>query len=297
MSTAVTISAAGAHASAAATDRIPASKAGVKGYLTLTAIASYLFDTSVTSPLFTTSGSNTTFLGGSLGLYLGASNPINWRSDDSSGAADVVLARVAANTVGLGGATASFPAIGRSTTYLTMPLADGTLPGLIDSEVFATTQVVTALTNNSNAVQNVFAAANDVLTLRPTTTYFFEAQYFINTGTTTHTTATGFVASSAFTSINYFAELWSTTAGTISTTAPSVLDVAVSTATVLNATSIAPRTTIRCRGVIRTNAATTVTPQITFSAGPTGTCEIAVNSFFRAWPVGSNTVASFGNWA
>lgn len=38
----VTISAAGAHASAVATDRIPASKAGVKGYLTPLTIATYM---------------------------------------------------------------------------------------------------------------------------------------------------------------------------------------------------------------------------------------------------------------
>jgi len=167
-----------------------------------------------------------------------------------------------------------------------------------DCEQFVSVQgSPVALTNNSSSAQNVFAAANDVLTLAATTTYFFEAMYFINTGTTTHTTATEFTASSAFTNILYFAEIWSTTAGTISTTAPSVLDVAVSTATVLNATSTAPRTTIRCRGMIRTNGASTVTPKITFSAGPTGTCEVAVNSYFRVWPVGSNTVAAVGNWA
>jgi hypothetical protein len=107
----------------------------------------------------------------------------------------------------------------------------------------------------------------------------------------------GLVASSAFTAIKYLAELWSTTSGTISTTAPSVLDVAVSTAVVLNATSTALRTTIRAKGIIRTNAASTVTPQITFSAGPTGTCQVGLDSFFRIWPVGANTVASVGSWA
>lgn len=172
-----------------------------------------------------------------------------------------------------------------------------TSTGIVPGVQFATTQVVTSLLNNNTNPQNVFASANDVLSLAASTTYFFDCLYFINTGGTSHTTATGFVASSAFTSINYLAELWSTTAGTISTTAPSILDVAVSTATVLNAASTATRTTIRCNGIIRTNGATTVTPQITFSAGPTGTCEVAVNSYFRCWPVGSNTVAAVGNWA
>ena len=168
---------------------------------------------------------------------------------------------------------------------------------VVDTVQFVTAQTVVALTNNISTVQAVFASANDVLQLAAATTYIFECLYMIDTGATTHTTATSFAASSAFTSCTYFAELWSTTSGTISTTAPSVLDVAVSTATVLNATSTAPRTTIRCKGIIRTNAASTVTPQITFSAGPTGTCQTAVDSFFRIWPKGVNTVVAVGNWA
>jgi hypothetical protein len=214
------------------------------------------------------------------GFRVQSAGSLSWSSDGSvNGTPDLAFSRNAAG----------IPEINSGTPGA----ANGIVPGVR----FATTQVVTSLLNNSSAAQNVFAAANDVLTLAAATTYFFDCLYFINTGTTTHTTATGFVASSAFTSINYLAELWSTTAGTISTTAPSVLDVNVSTATVLNATSVAPRTTIRCNGIIRTNLASTITPQITFSAGPTGTCEVAVNSFFRIWPVGSNTVAAVGGWA
>ena len=40
--TAVTISGAGAHASAAATDRVPASKTGTKGYLVLSQVLTYI---------------------------------------------------------------------------------------------------------------------------------------------------------------------------------------------------------------------------------------------------------------
>lgn len=167
---------------------------------------------------------------------------------------------------------------------------------VVATEQFATVVSAKALAND-DTLQAVFASANDVLSLAASTTYFFEAFYFVNTGNTTHTTATAFTASSAFTSIQYWSELWSTTTDTISTTAPSVLDVAVSTAKVLNATSTATRTTIRIKGLIRTNAASTVTPGIQFSADPTGTCEVAPGSYFRIWPVGINTVAAVGNWA
>jgi len=224
-----------------------------------------------------TGGDVIRLLAGLVGLTV--STRFAWVSSaDWSGSADTGIARSSAGYLELNQGTA------------------GTLDSLIDSEVFATTVSAKALAND-NSLQAVFASANDVLTLRPTTTYFFEAQYFVNTGSTTHTTATAFTASSAFTSITYWAELWSTTAGTISTTAPSVLNVGVSTAVVLNATSTATRTTIRIKGIIRTNAATTVTPQIQFSADPTSTCEVAANSFFRAWPVGTNTVAVHGDWA
>lgn len=162
---------------------------------------------------------------------------------------------------------------------------------------FITTQVVTALSNSSTAAQNVFASANDVMSLAANTAYRFKLRFFINTGSTTHTTALGLAVSSAVTNIGYWASLWSTTAGTISTTAPSVLDVTATTATVLNATSTATRTTIEAEGIIRTNGATTLTPQITFSAGPGGTCEVAVNSFFEIWPIGSDTVVGVGNLA
>jgi hypothetical protein len=215
------------------------------------------------------------------GLRMGSGQPIGWWTNSDTqgvGSTDTTLSRNSAGIIGVNN-------------------AQSTNTGIMPGVQFATTQVVTSLLNNSSGAQVVFASANDVLSLAASTTYFFDFLYFINTGGTSHTTATEFTASSAFTSINYLAELWSTTAGTISTTAPSILDVNASTATVLNAASTATRTTIRGSGIIRTNAASTVTPKITFSAGPTGTCEVAVNSYFRCWPVGSNTVAAVGNWA
>jgi hypothetical protein len=173
-----------------------------------------------------------------------------------------------------------------------------TVPRIIEPDIFVTVQGSdVSLTNNITTAQNIFASANDVVTLDRTMTYLFEGEFFIATGTTTHTTAIGFVASSAVTSIRYQAQLWSTTSGTISTTAPSTLDIAVTTATVLNATSTAPLTTIRVKGLIRTNAATTITPQVTFSAGPTGTCAVKTDSWLRFTPLGNNAKVFHGEWA
>jgi hypothetical protein len=154
-----------------------------------------------------------------------------------------------------------------------------------------------ALSNSSTSAQNIFGSGGQVISLAAATSYFFEGELFFATGATTHTTALALTASSAPTSIQYFTQLWSTTSGSISTTAASFLDVAVTTATVLNATSTAPNTIIRVKGIIRTNAATTITPTITFSSGPTGTCQTNTNSYMRFWTVGSNVVQAIGNWA
>jgi hypothetical protein len=154
-----------------------------------------------------------------------------------------------------------------------------------------------ALTNNIATAQSIFAAANDTLTLAAATSYRFRARLFVNTGTTTHTTAFGFGGTATVTSMRYQAKLWSGTSGTINTTAPSVVDHNAMSAKVLNATSAAAFTLIEIEGVIRVNAGGTVIPQITFSAGPTGTCEVAVDSFIEFEPIGSNTVAAVGNWA
>lgn len=169
-------------------------------------------------------------------------------------------------------------------------------------QIIASPQVVVvgatpvSLSNSSTSAQNVFAAANDTLTLDAATTYFFEAFLYISTGTTTHTTAFGFGGTATFTSILYFSELISSAATTIATAA-SYLEVVAATATVLNATSAAATTKIKLHGAMRINAGGTIIPQITFSAGPTGTCQVNTNSFFRIWPVGSNTVEAVGNWS
>jgi hypothetical protein len=165
-------------------------------------------------------------------------------------------------------------------------------------EVALTRQIVTvqgsdvSLTNNITTAQSVFASANDAITLLASTTYRFRARLMIATGTTTHTTAFGFGGTATFTNIHYRSLLWSGTSGTINTTAPSKLDVSAATATVLNATSGAAFTEIEIEGVMRVNGAGTVIPQITFSAGPTGTCAVKVNSFIEFEPIGSNTVAA-----
>jgi len=168
--------------------------------------------------------------------------------------------------------------------------------------VVAVKQIVTvqgsavSLANNTAAFQTVFAAANDTFTLEASTTYRFRGHYKVNTGSTSHLTAIAFDSGSAtFTNFSYKVVSTSSAANTLAT--PQMRRVDTDAAATITAASTAVTTDIWFEGIMRVNGGGTMTPQIGFSAGPTGTCEIAVNSFMELEPIGSNTVAAVGNWA
>lgn len=142
-------------------------------------------------------------------------------------------------------------------------------------------------------VQSVFPSAIDVITVEANTTYMFEGQYLITTGTTTHTTAMAFAlgGGASVTSFEYTAILWSAALNTITTT-QSTTHVSGVASKVLNATSGAAYTTIIFKGIARINAGGTITPQINFSANPGGTNQTLVGSYIQFTPIGSGTVTS-----
>lgn len=150
----------------------------------------------------------------------------------------------------------------------------------------------------ASGVQSAFTATHDVITLEASTTYDFEGVYIINTGTTTHTTAIAFAlgGGATVTSVEYLVTLWSAAANTIATTSSNV-HVSGVASKVLNATSTAVYTIIRFQGIWRQNAAGTVTPQINFSASPTGTNLMKVGSYIKFSPKGSNTMTFVGPWS
>jgi len=167
----------------------------------------------------------------------------------------------------------------------------------IMADVFAAIQADFTLAAASG-VQPCFPSGNDVLSVLANTTYFFDGQYILNTGATTHTTALAFALAggASVTSFEYTAELWSAAANTIST---SISNTHVSgvASKVLNATSTAVYTLIRFQGVARINAGGTITPQINFSANPTGTNLMKVGSFIRFRQIGAGNIAAAGPWS
>jgi len=151
-----------------------------------------------------------------------------------------------------------------------------------------------------NTAQKVFnASTNGALTVDGSTTYAFEAIYYITrgAGTTSHTTGVLFGGTASFTSITYRAEATSSTGNTL--TAPSVIyGTAGTLLTVTGAsTSATENIVVKLNGVIRTNAGGTLIPQFQFSAAPGGAPTILKNSYIMLRPLNNSSTTAVGNWS
>lgn len=151
---------------------------------------------------------------------------------------------------------------------------------------------------DSSSAQNVFSSPA-AITLDASTTYMFEAVYYITraAGTTSHTLSTLFALSGTLTSMTYTADTTSTTGNTLG--AVSRIYGTGATATVVTAanTSATENITVILRGVIKTNATGTLTPQIQYSAAPGGAPTVLANSYIKLIPVGTSGMTSVGSWA
>jgi len=171
--------------------------------------------------------------------------------------------------------------------------------GVVDTEYFIS--LASNYTGSDvNTAQKVFnSSTNGAITLAANTTYFMEGVYYITraAGTTSHTLSTLFALGGSLTSIAYTADTTSTTGNTLG--AVSRIYGTGATATVVTAasTSATENITVHIRGMVRTNAAGTFTPQIQYSAAPGGAPTILANSYLRLVPVGTGSVAYVGNWS
>lgn len=157
------------------------------------------------------------------------------------------------------------------------------------------------LTDNATAQKAFNSPASGSVAVAAATSYFFEFEYCLtNTGATSHTWAVLFAFTTAtLTSgrMTVKGRTGITGAGTF-TAELSGYTTDITTALVCTAASTAnpEHVIISGKGIMRINAGGTVVPQIKASAQPNGTEKMLANSWFRMWPVGSNTVASVGNW-
>ena len=157
------------------------------------------------------------------------------------------------------------------------------------------------LANDSSAAQKVFNIGTSglgAISLPSGTSYFMEAVYYITrgVGSNSHTLSTLFAVSAALTGITYTADTTSTTGNTLGAVSriygTSVTAVVVTAASV----SATENITVVVRGIVRTNAATTFTPQIQYSSAPGGAPTVLTNSYIRLTPIGNNAVTFVGNW-
>lgn len=169
------------------------------------------------------------------------------------------------------------------------------------------TEYLVALSSDYTAVdsasaQKVFdATSNGAVTVLADTTYFVEGLYAIaptaNFNAVSVQTLFALGGGATLTSIRYAAD----TSTGLSSGINTVKRVQVTAATATTVTDAAPGAAatnfvIQIRGIIRTNAAGTITPQIQFTGTPGSAPVVQANSFFRLVPVGSGSVATIGSW-
>lgn len=151
---------------------------------------------------------------------------------------------------------------------------------------------------NATAAQPWFPTAGAV-TVTAATNFFFEGQLYMTraAGAVSHTTATLFGGTATLTSIDYVG--WGRTGDTNTLVGNSSIRATAATALVVKAasTNATEDTFIQVNGNVRINAAGTFIPQFQYSAAPGGAPTILRGTYFRLWPVGSNTDTSVGIWA
>jgi hypothetical protein len=157
-------------------------------------------------------------------------------------------------------------------------------------------QAVHALVSNSNStVQAVFPAGQATVTLAATTTYLIDAVYIVTNATGTSVTTsvpqTSFGNSTALGSIYYGSTTTivnsNTTGGIASTNAATQAGIAL---------PASANIVITIKGAIATGAAaSTITPQLSFSVACNSTPQVNIGSYIAFTPITGNTTAGTSN--
>jgi len=200
-----------------------------------------------------------------------------------------------------------------SGTLLTVPEA-GTFEydGLVFYETNATGRGVTAAKRlsiiqtpltlaNDATVQQIFPTTNDVFTYSASTTYIVRGVLYITGGDgTNHTVGLAFTVGGggSLTNIAYTTRATHiAVANTVVSTAADRAWITQSTMTTATSNGKGP-TIIQLDGIIRTNVAGTITPQLQFNTAPNGTTPtVGMGSYMEFMPIGTNTMTSVGPWA
>lgn len=165
--------------------------------------------------------------------------------------------------------------------------------GVMDAEQFISLTSSYTLTSQT-AVQKIFnSTTNGQVTVSGSTSYYFDCFYSLSSmSSTSGSFGFAFGGTATFTS-----QAWQTSgfkASTVATagTAQTTFNTTANTTLVTANTSTAG--IMHVWGIVRINAGGTLIPQV--SLGIAAAAVVGVNSYFRAWPIGTNTITNVGNW-
>jgi hypothetical protein len=172
--------------------------------------------------------------------------------------------------------------------------------GVLDTTHFMAL-AVDYIGSDSSTAQKVFnlgTGAAGAITLPGSTSYFMEAIYYItrSVGSNSHNLSTLFALGAALTGITYTADTTSTTGNTLGAVSRIYGTAATAVAVTGASTSSTENITVVIRGIVRTNASTTFTPQVKYDAAPGGAPTFLAGSYIRLTPIGTNAVTFVGNW-
>jgi hypothetical protein len=167
--------------------------------------------------------------------------------------------------------------------------------GILPVSMYRIQDGARTLTRGTSAI-NVFSSEPSI-SLAAGTYYEFEAIYYITraAGAVSRTWSVLFSLGGTLSSITYMAETTSTASNILGTV--SRVRGTAATATVVTAASTATdeNVTIHLRGIIKINAAGSVTPQVQCSADAGADASLLSNSYIKFVPLG--TAAAVGFWS
>lgn len=188
-----------------------------------------------------------------------------------------------------GGISINSDALGNSilgTTLTGVGVLPSTLPAYLDADFTLA---------NSTSAQTAFPTGMDVWTLQSNTTYEFELVFNVLCGTTSASMGVGFsLGTATLTSIKFITFGFNGVADAQQTAQMGVYRNSV-TPTAATAAAVNAGKHIWAKGIIRVNTGGTITPQVIFSADPTGTITMEDGSWIRITPMGSGSMTTLGN--
>lgn len=184
---------------------------------------------------------------------------------------------------------------------------DGTAPyftpasssrSVVLTEQFVALTSTYTLSNTTNAQKLFNVPSNGALTVQASTTYFFECFFTLSSmsGTSGNTSFQLLGGGTAtLTSVAY--GVTGLDASTLTTGAALGGAFSAASTSTGNITTAATGTSLMAtvRGIFRVNAGGTIIPSVALTNAAAAV--VGVNSYFRCWPIGSNTVTSVGNWS